>query len=325
MKLVVSFPPHALARHTVRSYHLTWMIAALPAAAAGVCFYGLKALFVLALTTVTAVAAEAAVERLTKRPTTAGNCHSALIGLLLGLTLTPAIPWWAAMVAAVVAVVMAKMVYGGLGFFPFNPVLVGWVVAYLSWPDLIAAYVEPQPGSFWPEFIEGIRPYLLIREDPSEILMYSAWGRFVGGAYAGPIGGSSALAVLIGAAWLFIRGYLPPLLPLGFFLASGITAGIYHLVEPDLYASFWFHWFSGTVMLAALLIGTEPTTSPVTPKGLFFFGVAAGFLTIIFRIHGTHPEAAFSAFLMLNTLTPILDRIRPAVFGKKKMEGMHLE
>jgi len=318
MKLVVSLPPHALAKHSLRSYHLTWLGAMIPAAAAGLCFYGLKALLVLVLTTLTAIITEALVNKIISKPSTLGDAHAALLGLTLGLTLTPTIPWWAAVVAAGIMIVLAKSFYGGLAFYPFHPVLVAWVVAYISWPDLMSAYVLPQPGSFGGgEFTEAVRPYLLIRQDPSEILSFEFWSRFVGGGYGGPIGGSSGLAVLIGAAWLFIRGYLPPALPLAVLVGAGVSAELYHLANPEIFAPWWFHLTSGTLLLGAFLLAPEPTTSPMTGQGMVLFGLGIGLGTIIFRVHGTRPEAVFYAILIFNALTPILDRFRPKPFGQR--------
>lgn len=321
MKLIVSFPPHDLARHSLKSYNLTWLVAALPAAAAGVCFYGLGALFILVLTTLTAVVVEALVAKIGGLGQTIGDGHAALMGLLLGLTLSPTVPWWLAVIASAVTVVLGKMLFGGNGFYPFHPVLVGWVVAYLSWPDLMSAYVAPAPGAFGGELTEAVRPYLLMREDPSEILNYAFWARFLGGSYAGPIGASSGLAVLIGAAWLFIRGYLPPAIPLAILVAAGVTAELYHLAQPQVFAPWWVHLTSGTVLLSALILATEPTTSPVSRPAMILFGLGIGLGLMIFRIHGTRPEAAFYAILIFNALTPILDRIRPRPYGRKATEG----
>ncbi len=321
MKMIVSFPPHDLAGHTLRSYNLTWLAAALPAAAAGVCFYGWGALFILVLTTLTAVVVEALVSRIGGMGKTIGDAHAALLGLLMGLTLSPTVPWWLAMIAAAVTVVLGKMLFGGNGFYPFHPVLVGWVVAYLSWPELMTAYVLPNPDSFGGELSEAVRPYLLIRQDPSEILAFEFWSRFTGGAYAGPIGASSGLAVLIGALWLFARGYLAPCIPLAILAAAGVTAELYHLANPDIFAPWWLHLTSGTVLLAACLLAPEPTTSPVTRPGMILFGLGIGLGLMIFRVHGTRPEAAFYAILIFNALTPILDRIRTRPYGRKAAEG----
>ena len=321
MKMIVSFPPHDLARHTLKSYNLTWLVAAAPAAAAGVCFYGLGALLILILTTLTAVVVEALVARIGGMGKTVGDGQAALMGLLLGLTLSPTVPWWLAVIASAMAVVLGKMLFGGNGFYPFHPVLVGWVVAYLSWPELMSAYVAPAPGSFGGELSEAVRPYLLIRQDPSEILGFEFWSRLVGGSYAGPIGGSSGLAVLLGAVWLFIRGYLPPAIPLAVLATAGVTAELYHLAHPDLFAPWWFHLTSGTILLAALLLAPEPTTSPVTRPAMILFGLGIGLGLMIFRVHGTRPEAAFYAILIFNALTPILDRIRPRPYGRKAAEG----
>ncbi|MCG8376326.1 MAG: RnfABCDGE type electron transport complex subunit D, partial [Chlorobiales bacterium] len=121
MKLVVSLPPHALAKHSLKSFHLTWLGAMIPAAAAGVYFYGLTALLVLALTTLTAILTEGLISRIINKPSTLGDAHAALLGLTLGLTLSPIIPWWTAVIASLIMIILAKAFFGGLAFYPFHP------------------------------------------------------------------------------------------------------------------------------------------------------------------------------------------------------------
>ncbi len=315
MKLTVSFSPHALARHTISSYNTTWLIAAAPAAVAGIYFYGLRAAVILALTTLSALLTEALAKKIMNKPASLEDRHAALIGFLVGLTLSPAVPWWLALIAAATAVAMGKMFFGGLGFYPFHPVLVGWVVCYLSWPDLMGTYITPQPGAFWPGIDEAQLPLMLIKMDPSEVYTYGFWTLFLG-AYPGPIGATSALAVIVGGLFLFIRGYLPPLIPVGMLLGVFITALIYSALDPDLYAPAWWHLFTGTLMLSAVLLAPEPTTSPMTTWGLFLFGLGAGLTTIMIRVYGPHPDGAFFGVLAFNALTPILDRIKPKPLGR---------
>lgn len=321
MKLVVSFPPHGQATHTLRCYHLTWLVAALVPALAGLCFYGTSALAVLVLTVLTSVLTEVVCDRIAGRATTVGDGHAALMGLLFGLTLSPAVPWWLAIVGSMVMIVMGKAMFGGLGFYAFHPVLVAWVVCYLSWPELMTTYVLPNPGDLsGGEIKEAIRPYLAIRQDPALIGTFEPLARFLGGSYAGPIGASSGLAVVIGGAFLFFRGYLPPAIPGAFLAAVAVTSQAYFLADPTC-GPWHFHLLSGTVLLAALLLAPEPTTSPVTVPGWVVFGLGIGLTTMIFRIHGTRPEAAFYAILIFNSLTPILDRIKPTPFGAASIKG----
>lgn len=317
MKLVVSFSPHSLSRHTIGSFNLTWLLCALPAAVAGVVLYGLRAVLILALTTVTAMVTEKIAFKALGRQSNLKDLHAVLIGFFLGLTLSPATPWWTAIIAAVVAVALGKMIFGGLGFYPFSPVLVGWVVTYLSFPDLIATYIEPQPGVLWPALTKAATPLMAIKADPAEMYTYTFGTLFFGG-YAGPIGASSALAILIGGLVLWARGYLKPHITLGFLVGLAAMSITYAAVNPDLYAPCWWQLLTGTALLTAFLLAPEPTTSPVTPWGMILFGLGAGITTYFIRVYNVHPDGAFYGVLVFNALTPILDRIKTAPFGRTK-------
>ena len=318
MRTVVSFPPHTLARHTVGSYNRVWFYCALPMAGAGICLYGLRAVLILALTTVAAVVAEWMANKVMSRPATCGDMHAVLIGFLVGLTLSPAVPWWVAVVASMTAVVLGKMLFGGLGFFPFHPVLVGWVVAYLSWPELMTTYIAPAPGALWPAAETAELPLALVRIDPSEVYTYGFKALFFG-VYPGPIGASSALAIIIGGAALWIRGYLKWEIMAGFLIALAATSQIYAFINPDLYAPFWWHLFVGSALMTAFFLAPEPTTSPVTCRGMFLFGLGAGIITYMVRVYGIHPDGAFYGVLIFNALTPLLDSFRSKPLGRMSL------
>lgn len=317
MRLTVSFSPHTLSRHTLGSYHLTWLACALPAALAGVILYGFRAVLILALTTITAVIAEELSFRVLGRDHDLRDGHAALVGFLFGLTLSPVTPFWVAIIGAVVAVVLGKMLFGGLGYYPFNPVLVGWVVCYMSFPDLMATYIEPAPGTAWPAAEEALTPIMAFQADPSELYTWSAGQLFMGG-YAGPIGASSALALIIGGLVLLARGYLKPHITIGFLAGLVIMSLIYSGIDPDLYAPWWWQILVGQALLAAIFLAPEPTTSPVTPWGMLLFGLGAGLTCFFIRTYGSHPDGALYGVLFFNALTPILDRIKSAPFGRVK-------
>ncbi len=315
MRLVVSFSPHTLSRHTIGSYNLTWMACAAPAAVAGFVLYGFRAIVILALTTLTAMVTEAICFKIMGREVNLKDGHAALIGFFMGLTLSPATPWWVAMIASIVAITLGKMIFGGLGYYPFHPVLVGWVVCYLSFPDLMTAFIEPQPGRMWPELTEAATPLMLIKADPSEVYAYG-FGELFFGNYPGPIGASSGLAILIGGLVLFARGYLKPHITVGFFIGLAVMAAVYTAVDPDLYPPWWWHLLTGYAMLTAFFLAPEPTTSPVTPWGMLLFGLGAGLTCFFIRTYGPHPDGAFYGVLVFNALTPILDRIKTTPFGR---------
>ena len=317
MKLVVSFSPHSLCRHTISSSNMTWILCGLPAALAGVYLYGVMALLTITLSILAAAVAEFVCFKILGKETNLHDNHAVLIGFFLGLTLSPATPWWVTVIAGFSAVVLGKMLFGGFGYFPFNSVIVGWVVCYLSFPELMTTYIEPQPGSLWPAINPAETPILLFRGDPSEVYAF-AWYQLFLGNYPGPIGASSALAIIIGGLFLFARGYLKPGITIGYLVGLGGMAAIFHAIDPDIYAAWWWHLLVGQAMLAAFFLATEPTTSPVTNPGMLLFGLGAGMTAYFITAFGSPPDGALYGVLFFNAITPILDRLKPKPYGRVK-------
>ncbi len=313
MRLVVSFPPHAVCGQTVRCFNTDWLLAALPAALAGVYFYGLRAALVLAITTATAMVTEAICQKVAGDPVDLGDRHAALLGLLLGLTLSPFTPWWMAVIGAMAAVGVGKAIFGGVGFYPFHPVLVAYLVLYLSWPELLTGYAEPQPFTLWPEFNQVKSPLMLIKDDVAEIGNFEFWKLFTGN-FAGPIG-TSAPALILGGLLLLKQGILKWRITLGMFLGLALMAVIYHAINPDQYPAWWWHVFAGSFGMTAVLLGPEPTTTPVTNWGMILFGLGAGLTCFFIRTYAPHPDGAFYGVMVFNAATPILDRIKPKALG----------
>jgi len=318
MRLVVSFSPHTLSGNTTGSYFTAWLTAAAPACLAGIWFYGLRAVVVLGVSVLAAVLSEALCRKIMGREMDLSDRHAALLGLLLGLCLSPATPWWVAAIGAFVTVVLGKWLFGGLGFYPFHPVLVGWAVCYISFPALTINYMEPAPGLLWPPAGEGYVPLLALKMDPSEMYSFSLATLFWGN-YAGPIGATSALALILGGLYLFKRGLVTPHIPVGFLIGLGLLALVYQLLDSDVNPGVLWHFLSGTALLAALLLAPEPTTSPVTPWGMLLFGLGAGLTCFFIRHYGPHPDGAFYGVLVFNALTPILDRFKPKPFGRTSL------
>jgi len=308
-KLIVSMSPHLRGPLSIERMMLTVMVGLIPTALAGIYFFGITTLMIMVVAMATAVIVETLIERLTGQPLTFRDYHALLMGLLFAVILPPTAPWWIAAVGALVAVVLGKMVFGGLGTYPFNPVIVAWVVLKLSWPERMELFVDPHSTE------QVLTPLMAIKEDPALLYSYEIRELFFG-SQAGPIGTGCAPAIILGGLWLLYQGVIRWHIPVAFLVGVALFAGIVHGVNPDLYPPLSFHLLSGGVLLAAFFLAPEPVTSPVTPTGMLAFGFLAGVLTMIIRMWGAHPDGSFYAILIMNAATPLLNHLKPRNYGR---------
>jgi len=307
--LMVSMSPHVRGSLSIERMMGSMLLALVPTAAAGVYFFGLTALLTLVLAMATAAAVEAAIELLSKQKLTIGDLHALLTGLLLALILPPTAPWWLTMTGAATAIILGKMLFGGLGAYPFNPPLVAWVVLKLSWPERMNAFISPLTGE------PALTPLMAFQEDPALFYSYDLWDLFLGTA-AGGIGMVCGLAIVIGGLYLLVRGIIRWHIPVAFLLGVGLFAWIMRMINADLYPPVGFHLAGGGVLLGALFLAPEPVTSPVTPMGMIAFGLLAGILTMILRMWGADYDGTFYAILVMNAATPLFNYLTPRAYGR---------
>jgi Na+-translocating ferredoxin:NAD+ oxidoreductase subunit D len=308
--LMVSMSPHVRGSLSIERMMGSMLLALVPTAAAGVYFFGLTALLTLVLAMATAAAVEAAIELLSKQKLTIGDLHALLTGLLLALILPPTAPWWLTMTGAATAIILGKMLFGGLGAYPFNPPLVAWVVLKLSWPERMNAFISPLTGE------PALTPLMAFQEDPALFYSYDLWDLFLGTA-AGGIGMVCGLAIVIGGLYLLVRGIIRWHIPVAFLLGVGLFAWIMRMINADLYPPVGFHLAGGGVLLGALFLAPEPVTSPVTPTGMLAFGLLAGILTMILRMWGADYDGTFYAILVMNAATPLFNYLVPRAYGER--------
>jgi len=306
---IVSMSPHIRGTTSIASTMLTVIIALVPTSLAGIYLFGLNSLLIMVLAMATAVIAEALIEKLTARPLSFTTYHALLMGLLLALILPPTAPWWLPVVGAVVAIVLGKAVFGGLGNYPFHPVLVAWVVLQLSWPETMNTFVAPHSGE------QALTPLMAIKEDLGLFYSYELRALFLG-QKAGYIGAVSNGAILLGGLFLLVRGIIRWHIPLSFLAGIALFAAVLRLINADVYPPVAFHLISGGVFLAAFFLAPEPVTSPVTPRGMLLFGFLAGVVTMIIRMWGAHPDGSFYAILIMNAATPLFNYLKPPLYGR---------
>ncbi len=325
--LTVSTSPHVLGRTTVRSMHVEWLIALAPAFLVGLYYYGMPGLSTVVLAVAAALVADYGVGLIIKKPANLSDLHSLLLGVLMGLILPAGAPWWLCLVGGALAVVLGKLVFGGLGNYPMNPVLVAWAAMAISWPESMNFFLEPVPLGSGGEWEQAETPLMQLKGDPSTLAGSFELSDLWLGAVPSAVGAGGTWALLLGGVYLIIRRLIPWQIPLGVLAGAVAMALLATYTEPSIleleFETFaehldvaWFHLATGGIMIAAFFLAPEPVSSPVTPWGMFLFGVGVGFMAIIVRTWGGLMDGAFYGVLLMNAATPLFDRIRPKVLGK---------
>ncbi len=322
--LILSSSPHIKSSETIPSIMFQVCLALLPAVAVGIYSFGAHAAWIILLAIVSALAFEAAAQKMMGRPISIRDGSACVTAILLALNLPPTSPWWLVLIGSFFAIVIGKQIYGGLGHNPFNPALVGRVVLLISFPVQMTMWVFPAHPIFQhvADTLSGATPlgwaktHLMTHGALPATLPFSLQNIFIGQT-GGCIGEISALALLIGGAFLLWRKIIPWIIPFTFIATTFVVTGVFWMFHPHQYLNPLYHVFSGGLLLGAIFMATDMVTNPVTKLGMFLFGVGCGLLTAIIRLFGGYPEGVSFAILLMNAATPLLDRwTRPKVFGE---------
>lgn len=346
--LIASQPvasPHAHGGHSVSRTMLRVQLALVPATLYGFWLYGWPAFFVWLTTLLSCVAFEALSLKLMGKSrvrSTLGDGSAMLTGWLLAMTLPPWAPWWVPVVGGFLAIVVAKQVFGGLGQNVFNPAMVARVALLVSFPLPLTQWVLPLPLTTLPapDFVSSLQLFLGAAPLPDAIASASLLGhaktelaRGVDllhalssdqapalswlGVRAGSLGESASLLILAGGLYLIFSGVISWHIPLAVLAGIGLPAAIGHALDPAHYLSASAHLLSGAAMLGAFFIATDYVTSPNTAAGQLLFGLGVGLLTWVIRSWGGYPEGMAFAVLLMNAMTPLIDRLcKPRILGR---------
>lgn len=288
--LNVSPSPHIKDKETTSRIMWAVVISLIPAAIAGVYFFGISAFWIIILASLSAVSTEFIIYKLTKKEIAIMDGSSLITGLLLALVLPPTVPLWIPIVGSAFAIAIGKMVFGGLGHNIFNPALVGRAFLVVSFPALMTRWILP-------DGITGATPLGLWKLQG----ITTSYSSLFMGNIGGCIGETSALALLIGAAFLFYKKIISWKIPTAFIGSVALVALIFGQ-DP------LFHILSGGLFIGAFFMATDYVTTPLTGKGKLIFGLGCGILTMIFRLFASYPEGVMFAILLMNTATPLIDR-----------------
>lgn len=312
-KLIVSHAPfwHNGSRVTDRSRQL--LLAAAPAALFGIYQFGGPALGVLALAVASAVLWEFAFTRVARRPASVGDGTAAVIGLLFGMLLPASAAWWVVVTGTFIAIVVGRQIYGGIGANPFNPVAVAIAILMLSWQrqmDFDIALVN------FPFDFPALYPLSAVKAFGTQAIRHISAADLLLGRQIGGIGTTFGLGLIVGGAYLMLRGVIRWEISVSFLAGVAVTAFLFNLANPAKYAPAGFHLLTGFTLIGAFFLATEDSSSPVNFIPMLIYGAVGGIITVMIRNIGAFPDGLVYAVLVINLIQPLLDKIRPKALGK---------
>ncbi len=334
--------PHVLLDVGVGRIMRRVLYAMLPGVTALVWFFGWGILINLALATVAALAAETAMLTARGKPLRLylSDYSAVTTAWLLATALPPLAPWWLTVIGVLSAIVVAKHLYGGLGYNPFNPAMVGYVVLLISFPREMSAWLIPhgigQPyalglpetllaifGGGTPvglDALTGATPLDVLRTQlglglsVTEIRNSPMFGIVAGHGWEW-----ATLGFLVGGVWLVYIRAAAWQIPVGLLGGLGAIATVFYLIDPQRYAPPWFHVWSGAAIFGAFFIATDPVTAAATPRGRLIYGAGIGVLVYVIRGFGGYPDGVAFAVLLMNIVAPTIDLYtQPQVFGARR-------
>jgi electron transport complex protein RnfD len=268
-----------------------------------------------------------------KKPNSLGDLSAVVTGIILAMSLPPALPLWAGAIGATFAVGIGKMVFGGLGANIFNPAMVGRAFLTASFGILmttwtVPATMDPSLSTVGPDNLVDARTQAtplawskIAIKDKNGAGIYNERLPLVKsllGEEAGSVGETSAIALLLGGLYLIVRRTIGVHIPLAVLISAFVVAGIAYVANSDAYVQPFYHLTSGALLLGAFFIATDPVTAPLTIRGQWIFGAIVGGFTVFVRIVGEYPEGFMYAVLLANSVRPLIDRFtRPVPVGGK--------
>ncbi|MBC7187431.1 MAG: RnfABCDGE type electron transport complex subunit D [Calditrichaeota bacterium] len=346
----LSASPHLSDAESIPKIMYGVVLSLLPAAVGAVYFFGLKALWIMLVASAAAMASEAAVQAIMRKKITVADGSALVTGILLAFNVPASVPLWLPAIGAVFGTVVGKHAFGGLGYNPMNPALLGRAFMLASWPTSMTVFtVAPRGGSLCgidPATISALQIDAVTQATPLKLLkvargvlahpsaadptsyasyakamgaLYDSYGNLFWGRVGGCIGETSAFLLLVGALFLLYKRYIGWKIPVSYLGTVALLSWAFAGTDGLFSGKPLFHLLSGGVMLGAFYMATDMVTSPVTFRGRLLFGAGCGVITMVIRLIGGYPEGVCYSILLMNLTVPLLDRhTRPRILGEKK-------
>lgn len=308
---IVSSSPHARSKDTVRRTMMDVLIALSPAALFSIFYFGIDAALTIAICIGASVGAEWLYQRIMNEKSTMADLSAAVTGLLLAMNLPGDMPikylWWISILGSFFAIIIVKQLFGGLGQNFMNPALGARAFLLISFAGLMTT---------WGQTVDGVStatPLGLIKEGGTQV--YSIMDSFIG-VIPGSLGETSAILLLLGGVYLIYRKVISWRIPVTYIATTAVM--IFLTTGFDL-SQLGYHLFSGGLMLGAIFMATDYSSSPTTAVGQIIMGLGCGLLTALIRVFGGYPEGVSFAILIMNLFVPLIDKYTvPKIFGEVK-------
>lgn len=320
--VTVSPSPHISKPLSTRGVMLDVIIGLAPAMLAAGYYFRIRAVILIAACVISCAATEWVCNLIRKKPNSLDDLSAVVTGIILALSVTPALPIWAAVIGGVFAIAIGKMVFGGLGANIFNPAMAGRTFLTASFGMLmttwmVPATIDPAMPKVSAENKLDARTQAtplaqskdaLKNEQGAEVVNQQLTAAFTG-EIGGCLGETSALALIAGGIYLLIRRTISLHIPVAVLLSAFFFGSITYLINPEDAILPWTHLSAGGMLICAFFIATDPVTAPLTRKGMWLFGIGVGSITMLIRVVGEYPEGVMYAVLLMNSVTPLIDRL----------------
>ena len=325
-RLTVSASPHVRSNETTTGIMLDVIIALVPALIMSAIYFGTRALVLTAVTVGSAVLAEWVSRKVMKRSNTLGDLSAIVTGLILAFNLPATLPLWMAAIGSIIAIVVVKQMFGGIGQNFVNPAMTARIILMVSFPTAMAKWVVPFENAWSADAVTSATPMATLASAKGGDLSAVADALptltdMLLGKHGGSMGEVCSIALICGGLYLMLRKVISPIIPVAFIGTVAVTMFLYSGFNLEYTA---YQLLGGGLMLGAFFMATDYTTCPINKKGKLIFGIGCGLITSVIRIFGSLPEGVSFSIILMNILVPHIENMtRPKPFGtvKEKKEG----
>ncbi len=324
-RIIISASPHVHSDRTSKKLMYDVLIALIPAFLVSLYVFGISALIMTSVAVISCIGFEYLIQKyVLKTAITVGDGSALITGVLLAFNLPSSLPLWMVIIGSLVAIGIAKMSFGGLGYNIFNPALVARVFLLVSFPVQMTSWPIPvENNTTMFDAVTGETTLGIIKEG----LMYGETMSTLSdklptllelllGITSGSAGEMSALALIIGGLYLLFRKVITWHIPVTILATMALFTGIFWMINPEMYANPLIHILSGGAILGAFYMATDLVTSPMTKKGMIVFAIGIALITVVIRLYGAYPEGISFAILIMNAFVPLINTyFKPRRFG----------
>ena len=319
-RLTVSASPHVRSHETTTGIMLDVIIALVPALVMSAVYFGTRALCLAAVTVGTAVLSEYLSRKIMKRDNTLGDLSAVVTGLILAFNLPATLPLWMAAIGSVIAIVIVKQMFGGIGQNFVNPAITARIILMMSFPSAMAKWIVPFSSAWSPDAVTAATPMTVLNAgtDLTAAEGLPTLTQMLIGAHGGSMGEVCSIALLAGAFYLLLRRVISPAIPFSFI---GTVAVIMLIAGKGNLEFVAYELLGGGLILGAFFMATDYSTSPINRKGRIIFGIGCGLITAVIRLFGSLPEGVSFSIILMNILVPHIERLTTSKpFGYEKPE-----